>query len=291
MVTFHRRLPKFDYLKPKTINEALALLSEHKGKAKLIAGGTDLVPKLKRREIESPEYLIDLKNIPDLDYIEYDWESGLKIGPLTTIHSLEASPVVKEKFSVLFDAVQSMASVQVRNKGTLAGNICNAVPSADTAPALLTLEAKLKLAGPKSERTVNIEEFFTGPSETVLNGEILREIHIPSLPSNGRGKYLKLTPRSSMDLAIVGVAAVIIVDCGVCNDIRIALGAVAPTPMRARVAEGILRGQKLTRELIDEAAKHASRECRPINDHRASAEYRCEMVRVLTKRAIEQAIS
>jgi len=292
VVTFYRKLPKFNYLAPKTIDEALSSLSQYKGRAKVIAGGTDVLPKLKRRETKAPEYIIDLKGIRDLDYIEYDDSGGLRLGALATIHAVETSPIIQERFSVLFHAAESMASTQVRNRGTIAGNICNAVPSADTAPALLTLEARLRLANQRGERIVNIEDFFTGPNETVLTGEeIVREIQVPNLPPNSRGKYLKLTPRRSMDLAIVGVAVVITTEDGICNDIRIALGAVAPTPIRARQAENIVRGQKLSEELIEKAAWCAAEECRPISDHRASAEYRREMVKVLTKRAINQAIS
>jgi CO/xanthine dehydrogenase FAD-binding subunit len=292
MVTFHRRMPKFDYLAPRTIDEALSLLFQHKGRAKVIAGGTDFVPKLKRREIKAPQYLIDLKGIPDLDYIKYDEAGGLSLGALVTIHAAETSPIIQEGFSVLFQAAESMASAQVRNRGTIAGNICNAVPSADTAPALLTLEAKLKLISLQGERMVNIEDFFTGPNETVLTGaEILQEIQIPNLPPNSRGIYLKLTPRSAMDLAIVGVAVVVVTKDGICNDIRIALGAVAPTPIRARRTENIVRGKRLSDEVIERVAQIAAEECRPISDHRASAEYRREMVKVLTRRAINQAIS
>jgi CO/xanthine dehydrogenase FAD-binding subunit len=291
MVTFYRRLPKFEYLEPNTMDEALSLLSQHKGRAKVIAGGTDLLPKLKRREIQAPEYIIDLKGIPDLDYIQYDEGGGLRLGALVTIHAAEASPVVQERFGVLFQAVESMASTQVRHRGTVAGNLCNAVPSADTAPALLTLEASLKLTSQGGERTVNVGDFFTGPSETVLNDEeILQEIQVPPLPPHSGGSYEKLTPRRSMDLAVVGVAAVVVAEDGVCNDIRIALGAVAPTPMRATRAEEIVRGQKLTEKVIDRAAQIASEECHPISDHRASAQYRCDMVEVLTKRAIQQAV-
>ena len=291
MVTFHRRLPKFDYLDPHTIHEALSLLSQYKGRAKVIAGGKDILPKLKRREIKAPEYIIDLKGIPDLDYIKYDEVDGLRLGALVTIHAVETSPIVRERFGVLFQAAESMASAQVRNRGTLAGNLCNAVHSADTAPALLTLEADLKLTSPKGERTVNVEDFFTGPNETVLTDEeILREIHVPNLPPHSKGRYLKLTPRRSMDLAVVGVAAVVVAEDGICNDIRIALGAVAPTPIRARQAEDILRGQRLSDEVIERAARTAATECRPISDHRALAEYRCNMVEVLTKQAIRQAI-
>lgn len=292
MVTFYRRLPKFEYLRPSTIDEALSLLSQYRGRAKVIAGGTDILPKLKRREIKAPEYIIDLKGIPDLDYVRYDEVGGLSLGPLATIHAVEASPIVQDKFGVLYQAAESMASTQVRNRGTIAGNICNAVPSADAAPALLTLEADVKLASQEGGRVVKMEDFFTGPNETVLTDEeILREIHVPSLPPRSRGVYLKLTPRRSMDLALVGVAAVVVAEDGTCKEIRIALGAVAPTPMRAKQAEEVLRGQKLNDEVIARAAQIASGECHPISDHRASQEYRCQMVEVLTRRAIEQAMS
>jgi CO/xanthine dehydrogenase FAD-binding subunit len=292
MVTFYRRLPKFDYLKPGTIEEALSLLSQYRGRAKVIAGGTDILPKLKRREIKTPEYIIDLKGIPNLGYITYDEVGGLSLGALVTIHAVEASPVVQERFGVLSQAAESMASAQVRNRGTVAGNLCNAVPSADTAPGLLTLEASLKLTSQEGERIVKIEEFFTGPNETVLTDEeILQEIHVANLPAHSRGAYVKLTPRRSMDLALVGVAAVVVAEDGICNDIRIALGAVAPTPMRARRAEDIVRGQSLSDEVIERAAQIAAEECHPISDHRASAQYRCDMVEALTKRAIQQAIS
>jgi carbon-monoxide dehydrogenase medium subunit len=292
MVTFYRRLPRFDYLGPRTIDEALSLLSQNVGRAKVIAGGTDLLPKLKRRELRAPDFIIDLKGILNLDYITYDEVDGLSLGALVTIHAVETSPIVRERFGVLFQAAESMASRQVRNRGTIGGNLCNAVPSADTAPALLTLEASLKLVSQKGERIVNVEDFFTGPNETVLTDEeVLQEIHVPSLPPHSRGTYLKLTPRRSMDLAIVGVAAVVVAEDGICNDIRIALGAVAPTPIRARRAEDVVRGQKLSDDTIERAAEIAAGECHPISDHRASADYRCHMVEVLTKRAIRQAAS
>jgi carbon-monoxide dehydrogenase medium subunit len=290
MTTFYRRLPKFNYLAPTTLDEALSLLARYKGRARVIAGGTDLIPRLKRREIGAPDYAIDLKGIPALDNIEYD-VSGLNIGALATIGAVETSAIIGQKFGVLAQAARSMASPQVRNRGTIAGNICNAVPSADSAPALLTLGAKLKLVSGKGERTVNIEDFFTGPSQTVISDEeILREIQIPHPPPNSQGVYLKLTPRRAMDLAIVGVAVVVIPQDGVCQDIRIALGAVAPTPIRARKAEAVLKGQKLDDNLIEKAARTAAGQSSPIDDHRASAEYRRDMVEVLVKRAIKQAI-
>jgi CO/xanthine dehydrogenase FAD-binding subunit len=292
MVVFHRRLPILEYVAPKSLKEALSFISRYGVRTKIFVGGTDLVPKLKRREIGTPEYLLDIKHIPDLDYINYNLESGLKIGAQASIRSIENSPVIREKFNVLFEAAGSMASVQVRNRGTIAGNICNAVPSADSAPALLTLDALLKLVSSQGERTVNINDFFTGPSTTVLKSdEIVTEIQIPSQPASARGRYIKLTPRSAMDLAVVGVAVQILADCGTCNEIRIALGAVSPTPMRAKKAENFLKGQGLTPDIIRKAAEIAGTECNPITDHRASKEYRCEMVEVLTKRAINDAIA
>jgi CO/xanthine dehydrogenase FAD-binding subunit len=289
MVTFYRRLPRFDYLAPTTLAEAISLLSRHKGKARIIAGGTDLVPKLKRREIKAPEYIIDLKGIPGLDKITPD-NGGMTIGPLVTIGAVEASPHLRQNFPILAQAARSMASPQVRNRGTIAGNICNAVPSADSGPALLTLGARLKIISPKGERTISIEDFFTGPNQTTLTDEeILAEIRLPVMPPNTKGEYLKLGPRRAMDLAIVGVAALVTAQDGVCKDIRLALGAVAPTPIRAKKAEAVLKGQKPTEETIEKAAKAAAGEAKPIDDHRASAEYRREMVAVLVKRAITQA--
>ena len=287
MVTFYRRLPKFEYLSPETIDEALALIARYRKKAKLMAGGTDLVPKLKRRTIPVPEYIIDLKKIPSLDYINYKKGRGLKIGALATINDIAKSALIREKFPILFQAAESMASPQVRHRGTIAGNICNAVPSADTAPALLALEASTKLLSKKGERIVKLADFFKGPSETVIKpDEMLVEIEIPDLPAGSLGKYSKLSPRRAMDLAVVGVAVVILLNNGLISDIRIALGAVSPTPLRVSAAEEILLEKKPDAKLIEQAADIAATCCVPITDHRASAEYRADMVRVLTKRAL-----
>jgi len=292
MVTFYRRLPSFDYVRPKTLKEALALVSKkNKGRAKVFAGGTDVLPQLKRREIKAPEILVDLKGIPNLDYIRCDAKNGLRFGSLTTISAIESSAIIQKKFSVLAQAAQSMASPQVRNRGTIVGNICHAVPSADSATALLALGAKLKLVSKKGKRTVKIEDFFKGPNETVLSGEeVLREVQVPPLPATSKGVYLKLSPRRAMDLAIVGVAVVVIPKEGVCKDIRIALGAVSPTPIRVKKVEDILRGQELSDDLIEKAAQISSEEARPIDDHRASADYRRSMVKVLVSRGIKEAL-
>lgn len=284
-----RRLTRFEYVAPKTIEDACRLFYEYGAKARIIGGGTDLIPKIKRREI-APEVLIGLEGIPGLQTIHTAGPDGLRFGPLATLNSIENYPTVKEKFEVLYQAVYGMASTQVRTLGTVAGNLCNAAPSADTAPALMVLGAKLKLLSPQSERTVPVEQFFTGPSATVLKrGEILAEIQIPESSPNNAGIYIKHTIRRAMDLAIVGVAVSLTLQDGICRDIRIALGAVAPTPIRAVNAEALLKGKGREESIFKNAGREAARECQPIDDVRSSAAYRREMVEVLTRRALEQA--
>ena len=288
-MVYLRRLPQFKYLAPRTLEEALAFLEEQKDKAKVIAGGTDLLLRMKNREI-TPKYLIGLKNISGIDYIKHSEPDGLRLGALCTLGSVESSQIIQEKYNILAQAVRSMASDQIRNVATVAGNICTAVPSADTAPALIVLGAKLKLLSPKDKRMVALEEFFTGPRQTVLKDvELLAGIPVPNITPNSKGVYLKHGLRKAMNLATVGVAVMITSDGGYCRDVRIALGAVAPIPLRATGAEAVLRGQELSDNLIEEAARVASEEARPISDIRASAEYRRELVRVLTRRAVKQA--
>ncbi|OPY67038.1 MAG: Carbon monoxide dehydrogenase medium chain [Syntrophorhabdus sp. PtaU1.Bin050] len=290
MGVFYRRLPHFDYMHPKTLEEALKILNKYKEKAEVLAGGTDLVPQIKKREVKAPEYVIDLKGIRGLDKITYG-RDGLRIGALVTINTIVESPVIREHYPILAQAAASMASPQVRNRGTFVGNICNAVPSADSAPALLALGASVKIKNTRAERTVPLESFFTGPRKTVVKpDELVLEITVPKPATGLQGVYLKLSPRHSMDLAVVGVAAAGSCEKGVCKDVRIALGAVAPTPIRASKAERILKGKPVTPELIMEAAKKAATECSPIDDHRASKEYRCDMVHVLTKRALTRVL-
>jgi len=274
-------------VQPKSLTEALTLLAQHRETARVFAGGTDLVPQLRRREIPTPRYVIDLKSLGELEGMTYHEGTGLRIGPLTTIKAMAESPAVLDHFPALAQAASSMASPQVRSRGTFAGNICNAVPSADSAPALLVFDATVLLKGPNGERRVPLDRFFTGPRETVIGpDEILFEIAVPAPAPASRSTYLKLSPRHSMDLAIVGVAARGVLEGGVCKEVRIALGAVAPTPIREVAAEGMLQGKRITPELIEEAARNAITTCSPIDDHRASAEYRCDMVYAMTRRAL-----
>lgn len=282
---------RFEYMEPVTIEDAIDLLVKHNGKAKVIAGGTDLIVQMRQKEIKS-EHLVDITRIPGFDYIDYNETEGLRIGALTTIHTIEKSAEIHENYPAISQAAGKLASVAIRNLGTLGGNLCNASPSADMPPALIGLGAKVKIVGPEGERIVTLEDFFMGPGSSVLKkGELLVEVQVPvSLPGT-RGVYLKHAIRGSIELAIVGVAVVILMDPedGVCQDFKIVLGAVAPTPMRARNAEKIIKGRRIDESLIEKSAEAAQAEARPISDVRASAEYRSEMVKVFTRRALRQA--
>jgi carbon-monoxide dehydrogenase medium subunit len=288
---FIRRLPRFEYHAPASIQEALDCLAQCAGKAKVLAGGTDLLVSMKKRE-QVPEHLINLKGIKGLNAIRYDKEQGLAIGGLATVGDIERSQIVKEKFPALWDAVNVMAAPQVRNLGTIGGNLCSAVPSADTAPPLIALGASVRLLGTTGERTLPVESFFKGPGESVLKvDEILVEVLVPSPPDKSGGAYFKLMRRNAMDLALVGAAVFLRFheDKKVCREARIALGAVAPTPMRAAKAERVLVGKEVNEEIAEEAGNTARSEARPITDIRASEAYRRDMVGVLTKRAIMSA--
>lgn len=284
-------LPKFNYLAPQSIAEACSLLAEHQEKAKVIAAGTDLLVQMKHKKVR-PQYIIDIKRIPGLDYIRYDDQSGLQIGALTTIRAIETSPLVQQRFGILSQAAGLLGTVQIRNRGTIGGNLGNAAPSAETAPALMALAAKAKIVGSKRKRVVALEDFFLGPGETVLQpDEMLTEIQVPNPAVPSSGVYLKHTVRRMAELAIVGVGVFITWNGAgqTCGDARIILGAVAPTPLRVKRAEEVLKGQQLSGKLMEKAAQIAAEESRPIDDVRSSAEYRRNMVRVLVKRALEQA--
>jgi carbon-monoxide dehydrogenase medium subunit len=234
---------------------------------------------------------VNLKRIPGLRDISLNGE--LRLGALATLNDLIRSPIIREHFPVLAYTASKMAGVQVRNLATVGGNLCNASPAADTAPPLIALNARAVIVGKNGERVVPLEEFFVGVGKSVLApDEILREILVPRLFPPTHASYLKLEHRAAMDIAIVGVAVFVkpAVASGkqavMGEDVRIVLGAVAPTPMRAKQAEEILRGKELTEERIREAARLAAGEAKPIDDVRGSAWYRREMVEVLTRRQL-----
>lgn len=281
-----------EYFAPGTVEEALDLLSRYGSEAKVLAGGTDLVPKLNERKI-SPGALVFLGNIAGLTYIREEGDS-IKIGPLTTYSELLGSSLVRNKIPVLAEAAAQTGDPTVRNAGTMGGNIVTASPSADAATALLALGAELRLVSKNGIRMVALKDFFTGPGKTVLQpDELVEDITVPSAGSKSCGKFLKLGLRKGMAIAVVNVAVVLSRDAntGVCQDVGIALGAVSPTPVRASKAEAQLRGAKADEETIKKAAALVAEEINPITDVRAPDWYRRETAKVLVERAIRQALN
>jgi len=284
-------MKKFDYVKPKTLAEASAFMIEHDGRARLYAGGTDMLI-LMRGGFITPQYIVDIKEIPGLQDFDFDETAGLTIGAAATLNAVASSPIIKEKLGLLAEAAETVGSYQVRNRATIGGNICNASPSADTVPALLTLGAMAWVFGGGEEKAVPMDTFFTGPGETVLGpGDILTLIQVPLPPAGSAYCYLKLGRVRAADLALVGVAVLGFPQASnpSCYGFRIALGAVAPTPIRAPEAEAVL-AESVDDEAVEKAALAAVRTARPISDVRASAEYRSAMVRSLTRRGIKDVL-
>ena len=280
-------MKNFVYLKPSSIEDAISALREYDD-AHLLAGGTDLLVGMKNKIIE-PKHIIALKGIPKIDSIGF--ETGFKIGSLTTIREIEVSKVVREKIPLLGQAAGNLGSIQVRNQATIGGNLCNASPAADMAIALLAMDSKVRIASINNEKVIGLDQFFMGPGSTVLNRhDILLEIIIPNDIEQFKGIFIKLGNRNAMEIGIVNIAILLDADfkSGMCKDIKIALGAVAPTVIRARKAEEQLKGNTLNPELISEASEVASQETNPISDLRASAEYRKNMVKTLVGRGIRE---
>lgn len=284
-------LPKFDYLTPKNTKEACSMLNVRGEHARVVAGGTDLFIRMKDQKL-SPRYLVGLKNISDLSGIDQTSEN-LKIGSAVTLNTIAGSSLINQHFKILSETAFNMANNQIRNLGTIGGNLCNAARSADMGPPLIALQALAEISDEMSKKVVPLENFFTGFNKTALKtGEILTSLIIPLRPHSWGASYAKLSLRGSHDIASVGVAAAVLLDAqSRCSDCRVILGAVAPTPMRVDKIEEILKGQKLTKSLLTEVGKLASKVCRPISDVRCSANYRSEMVAVMTRKALESAFS
>jgi len=281
----------FKYFAPKTLKEALTLLDKYQDECKVIAGGQSLLVLMKQGLV-APEYLIDIKGLTELNYIKSD-AKGLRIGALTTHRAIEKSAVIKRKCSVLAEMEQRLASIQTRNWGTIGGNICHGEPAGDPVPVLIALNATLSLASVKGKRNMAVEDFSLDYFETALeHNELLTEIQVPAAPPHTGTAYTKFNVIES-DLATVGVAVSITLRSGdgVCQDVRIALGASAPTPMRAKQAEAVVKGKKITDNLLKEAGEIASTEAEPISDIYASAEYRRELMKVLVSRVGKEALA
>lgn len=274
----------FQFLEPKTIEEAVSQLETHGDKAKLIAGGTDLIVGMKTGEVY-PGYLINLARIPALRYLIHD--QGVRIGALTPFEELEKSPLIREKYTALSEAARSVSRTQIKHMGTVGGNLCHASPAADSAPPLLVLGGKVKLVSEGCERVVPLEDFFVGPGETVLSAkELLVEVQLPEVKEGTGSAFLKVT-RVAADAAKLNVAVRIEREKDVCLNCRIALGSVAPKPFRTVEAEGILKGKRLTADLIEKVSQKASEEIQPITDIRSTVEYRRDAAKVIVRDTIQ----
>ena len=280
-------MKRFAYLAPKTLSEALQMLADYP-QAVPLAGGTDLLVQLKegRRSLDA---LLSLKRVPEVRRLGQN--GGLRLGAAVTVGQTATDARIQQDFTALADGSGLIGSLQIRNMATVGGNLCNAAPSADTAPPLLVLAAQAVIASVRDERTVPLEQFFLGPGETILQpGELLKEIIVPELPPRSGSCYLRHTPRSWMDIAVVGVAAALtLAPDDTIAQVRLALGAVAPTPKRATAAEALLAGQTLSDDLLQTAGAAAAQEAEPIDDLRASVEFRRHLVNMLSQRALRAA--
>ncbi len=283
-------LPAFNYEKVSSLEEASKLAAQKGDKAVIMAGGTDVILLIHQKAIPA-DTVIDIKGIPGLDEIKYVDGEGMRIGALVKLYDIQNSEIVKEKMPAVSDAARYVASPQIRRKGTMVGNICNASPSADTASILVAMGAVVKVYNANGSKDIPIDDFFKGVKKTALvPGDIVTGLFIPELKKGEGSAYFKHSVRKAMDLAIIGVAAKITMDGAKIADARICMGGVGITPLRAKNAESILIGKEITDELLEEAGVAASKECKPISDVRASAEYRTDMVRVYTKRAVKKAV-
>ena len=285
----HRTLRPFELFEPDSMEEAIQLSGDYGDRGKILAGGLDLISKMRRWQM-NPEALISIQNIPDMDYIQGNGTGDIRIGALATLRALELSPLIRNHHDMLYEAVHQIASVQVKTMGTAVGNLCVATPASDVAPPLVALGAELEITGSDGKKNVPLEIFYKGLEETILEpGHIVTEIHIPAVPAGSGGAFLKLAHTAAC-IAKVNVAVMMEIDNDLCKEVRIALGSVAPTVVRATRAEDMLRGRAPDAEAIGGASRSAAENATPISDLRSTAEYRKEMVGVLVKKGIEKAL-
>ena len=282
----------FEYRTPKSLKEVHATLKEFGSDAKLIAGGTALVIMMKQRLVR-PSCLVSLRSVRGLNSIEIK-DGGLRIGGLTTHRELETSPLIRRRLPLLADTYHHVATIRVRTMATVGGGLAHADPNQDPPPSLIALGATVKATSANGSRVIPLDEFFTDYYETVLNpDEIITEVFIPKLPANSGAAYLKFLPRTADDYATVSAATVLTLDKShkTISDVRIALGSVGVTPIRATAAEAVLRGQPVKPEAFTEAAEKAKEAVDPVSDFRGSAGYKKEMAGVFARRALEKALA
>lgn len=284
----------FEYTAPQTLREAVKLLAEKGDAARVLAGGTDLIVQMRGRRYQ-PDRVVDIKNIPEVNELSFSPRKGLRIGSAVPCHLIYNDEAVQERYTGLVDSSMIIGGIQIQGRATLGGNLCNASPSADSIPMLIAYGATAEIQGPDGKRKVSVAEFCTGPGKNALNpGEMLVCLQMAQPPKNAGGHYLRFIPRNEMDIAVVGAGAY--VELGgrgkaqTFKTVRIALGAVGPTPIVASQAAADLEGQPVNDESIAAAAEAAKSVATPISDMRGPAEYRTHLVGVLTKRALIGAV-
>ena len=271
----------FEYFVPKTIQESIEMLNRYGAEAKPLAGGTDLLVQMKK-EVLSPRYLIDLGKIPEMSFIRMD-DGWLKIGAATKWSEILTFCAGHRKYGALYDAVSSLAKGQVRNMGTIGGNLCTASPAADSAPPLLVFDGRVKLDGSKGERLVGLEDFFVGVNQTVMApNEIMTEVQIPPVKDETGSAFTKTT-RVGADISKISCAVFVERQGDICTECRIAMGAAAPVPLRVKAASKIIEGKKVGPSVVQEVAHHAAGEIKPIDDIRSTAAYRRGVSAVLVR--------
>lgn len=276
---------RFELIEPKSIEEACQVLAERED-SRPIAGGTALLILIKQG-VYIPKTLVNLKKIKDASDITYDSQRGLRVGALTSIYDLESSPAVRECYPTLADACHVVANIRIRNMATIGGNLAHGDYQSDPPAVLIALDSKVELKSRAGTREVLLEKFLVGSYETAIEpGELLTALLVPPAPKGLRGTYIKFTTRSSEDRPSAGIAALARLENGVCEDVRLVVGAVSPTPVRVRKAEELARGEKPTQKLVDEMAQEAARVVQPIEDLRGPTEYKRQLVNVLVRRAL-----
>lgn len=286
MINSHILSQGFEYVEPHTVEEALDMMTFYKGKAKVMAGGTDLLVQMKMGRAH-PEAVINLSRIPALRYMIV--EKGLRIGPLSTFRQIEKEELIQKCYTALHEAARAVSSIQIKTMGTLGGNLCHGSPAADSAPPLIAFGARIKMIGRNQERVIPLETFFVGPGKTLLSAEgLVVEIQVPGVRENTGSAFVKIG-RVTADLSKVSVAIVMEREGEQCRDVRIVLGAVAPVPFRAAKAEAVIRGKKISDSVTHRVALQVSEEIQPIDDIRSTANYRREASKALVREALELA--
>jgi carbon-monoxide dehydrogenase medium subunit len=282
----------FEYIAAKTVSEAIALLDEKGDQARILAGGTDLIVQAREGK-RTLDWMIDIKSIPEVNILDYDSKNGLTLGAAVPCYQIYAVDAICDAYPGLIDATKIIGGTAIQGRAGVGGNLCNASPAADGIPPLIVLNATCIIAGLKGEREIPVEDFCTGPGQTALEkSEMLVSIKVPAPQKNSSSYYLRFIPRNEMDIAVVGAGASVILDDAKQRIVsaKIALGAVAPTPLFAEEASALLAGKEISDAVIDEAAQAAQAIARPISDMRGTVEQRTHLVGVLTRRALNGAI-